>query len=737
MNKNNRKIGVFLTLALLIVVILCPNPSFAQIERFKLSEGKAIEVWRITNDPTVRDWVNYHNTQCWSPDGRYICYTHYASDDKEFGTSTAAEIHIYDMYKDKDIKVDNGTNPRWANNNNWLFYTRFRPQDGPSHEKGTQVMWLDVDTQKLTRIAYGVRTLKETDYGDRWLYGIITLKGERSKGVRIPIKSDSRPEILPEKWGVGYNSLYVNPVHPMIVSRDHNYADHYYATEGTRDIPFVARHFFDHDLEGRNRTIQVSIMEGSHFSVLGDGSYFLCGNGQMRGRCWNEPLPSNIHFLAAISCGDINPCGKSGRWISGSTHGGRGPLRLADTRSGDGWEVMKAHSVICYPGAEDNSGPYDIDAKGSPDGTKITFISTYDIKDAPSTEITEDVTENRIIVKSTKGFPEKGRLVAVTGFHREVLAYERKTSRSFEGLTRGLYGTPVSSPSKGQMVTSFESRLIPEYQWKDLPLPARSIRNIIKDMDSPLMRQRSSDVYTAVVRLPDRPHLKKVSDYVELIPGENHWEIYGYHIFKDGKKITRRALNPGTSFTLPGEGTYTAVAVEWSELESKHSLPLKIQNTAALKILLHKPADFSWTSDRWLVEGKVVSKEEAKRSAEAVKEIVHLHDGVIHREWYNWGKIIKRYDLNLEGKPIRHLFYQNGKLARREYHNSNGIHVSTEFFSPDGYITESIRYYLLEGKSYESSHWWYERGMPVKNIRGSLTGYEVYLKDGKDRWVKK
>ena len=61
-------------------IIFFTNLLFAQIDRFKLSEGKAIEVWRITDDPAVRDHANYHNTQCWSPDGRYLCYTHYSAD---------------------------------------------------------------------------------------------------------------------------------------------------------------------------------------------------------------------------------------------------------------------------------------------------------------------------------------------------------------------------------------------------------------------------------------------------------------------------------------------------------------------------------------------------------------------------------------------------------------------------------------------------------------------------------
>ena len=66
-----------------------------------------------------------------------------------------------------------------------------------------------------------------------------------------------------------------------------------------------------------------------------------------------------------------------------------------------------------------------------------------------------------------------------------------------------------------------------------------------------------------------------------------------------------------------------------------------------LKVLEYKPSDFSWAYDRWRVGGKEVSEEDAERAAESVKEIVHLYDGVIHWEWYNWGQIVRRYDLNM------------------------------------------------------------------------------------------
>jgi len=334
-----------------LIIAAISGTGRAEIERFPARDGQAIELWRVTNDPLVRDHANYHNTQCWSPDGRFLCYVHYGADARQFGAKTVSEVHLFDWHTRQDILVDRGDSPRWANKDNWLFYARFRPQDGPETGKGTQVVWLDVSTGRKTRIAYGVSYLKQTDCQDRWLYAERTADSGRRQAVRIAIRADSVPELLPGTWGVGYNSLYVNPAHPVIVSRDHNYRDYYYAPAGTREIPFVARHFFDHDLAGRKATAPFPIMDGSHFCWSGDGSYFLAGNGPVRGRRWNEPLPANIHFLANTSVGDICPCGFSGRWLCGSTGGGRGPLRVADTRSGDGWIATKTYSFLCFPGS--------------------------------------------------------------------------------------------------------------------------------------------------------------------------------------------------------------------------------------------------------------------------------------------------------------------------------------------------------------------------------------------------
>ncbi len=72
MNRNKRIICAFF--ASLFTVTLFLDQSFAEIERFTPRQGGATVIWRITDNPAQRDWANYHNTEAWNPDGRYICY---------------------------------------------------------------------------------------------------------------------------------------------------------------------------------------------------------------------------------------------------------------------------------------------------------------------------------------------------------------------------------------------------------------------------------------------------------------------------------------------------------------------------------------------------------------------------------------------------------------------------------------------------------------------------------------
>ena len=753
-----------ITCLLLCVILLSHfvniDSAHSELERFMPRQGGTTEIWRVTDNPARRDWANYQNTEAWSPDGRYICYESYPGTQKSV-------IHLYDLYRDRDITVDNGTQPRWAANSNWLFYLR-RPSEG----KELEVVWIAVDTGAKNTIGTGLTGIGETDSEDRWLFG-----KNRNGVVRVPVRKDGRVEDISAGGALG-SFMLPNPRHPVVMFRGDSRGP-----DG-RDIPFAPTRVWS-DLEGNNVVSASPMIQRCHQAWTGDGTYHMHGNSQLRGRLWNEPFPSNLHYLSSVFVNDPCSCGFSGRWVIGS--GNIWPMPVADLRSGDGRYFLKAALSLIHDSRDfsysGGSGLHDNDAKGSPDGTKVVMSGNYDLKDSPVTFITQDVPgpdADSIPVESTDGFPESGRL----SVQNEVIGYGRKTQTRFEDLTREMYNTQpltgsmledltperralyftrtdnnmhldaltneqakehLNKPrylSKGIIVTSFDARLIPEEMRIDENIPGRYRRSGRRgskaDFNSPLIRQRQTDVYIAVIRKPDGPYLRKLPGLCELIPGENHWEIRGYHLYKDGEKITQKILAPGSSFPLTGAGEYSAVAVEWSGLESGRSVPLIVEGGEELYIRDSKPGDFQWTYDSWLVNGNEVSAEKAKMSEQSVREIVHRTDGVIHREWYNWGQIVRRYDLSSDGLPIRRLFYHNGKLLRREYHTREGVHVSSEFFAPDGFIVEAVRYKTQDGEKKEIGHWWYEKGMPVKLIgcEGhtlvSLPG--IYLKEG-DNWT--
>ena len=680
--------------AVVLWTFLLPGWAHSERERFQTPDnGPNHGVWRITNDPTVRDWANYHNTQCWSPDGRYLCYTRYGFEVVRGRRAERAAVHLYDLWKDEDRRIAHGHSPRWANRHNWLLYVHEDPSLRPTDEKRIQVRWLDLDSGRDVRLCYGVEGLGETDFQDRWLYGRRRFRGQDPEFVvcRIPIQDNSQPETLPEVAGA---QLLPSAGYPVFFTRQ----DH-------RSEPFGATRWW-FDLEGKNRQVFTPTIQQCHMGWLGNGEYLLLGNGLVRGRRWDEPFPSNVSILASIGVGDVSPCGRSGRYACGDSS-------VADLRSGDGWFFIHPLSIICYTkDVADNSGIYDADPKGSPDGTKVCFVSNYDLKDGPVTHIAQDTSRKAtsLPVASTAGFPDSGAIVV----QREVLGYERKTDTSFDGLTRELYNTQMVNLRQGRAVTSFEARCLTDEQWNATPGPTYPMRRSIPDENSPLIRQRQTDVYVVIVRKPDRPLLRSAGDAVELIPGEEHYETHGYHLLRGDRRITTEPLRPGGRLDVE-PGTYRAVAVEFSGLESEPSQPLEISGNAPLQVLLDPPDGFSWTHDRWMVDGQETTSETATRAPEAIREVLHIYDGVIRREWYERGVLTRRYDLGLESHAIRRNSYVDGKLAVREYFNRDDIRLSREVVDSNGYVTETIRY-LTDGR--EKDHWYFDRGAPTRQIYG-------------------
>jgi len=690
MKKSSlRNCCIDMHLYLVFLALTFPPALHAQKVVFS-APGNNFGVWRLTHDPHIRDWANRYNTQCFSADGRFVCYTHYPNGDNDTAT-----VRIFDLHKNEERVVGPGFNPRWAKQNNWLVFSTYNPAKARGRDPGTENMFHDADTgnTKILVPHLGAVVLGETDVDDRWIYGLLRDRNADPKyrTVRISLP-DGHVESLPEVSGI---HLLPNPRYPLLFTRQASNTD-----------PFAATRAF-YDLDGGNRRIGVPTLQKCHMSWLGNGAYFMLGDGLVRGRKWNEPFPSSVHILAWERMGDVSSCGASGRWACGDSV-------IADLRSGDGWETVDPLSLLCFPAnVVDGSAIYDADPKGSPDGTKIGFVTNYPLGTGPVTRIT-NVRSDGLEVESTKGFLNQGEIVV----KREVIRYESKTPTSFHGLIRNVYNTEGANLRQGRIATSFEARCLTDQQFRSLEEPHTGLAKAVNDPASPLMRQRMTDMHVVVVRRPDRPHFRMKGDSMELVPGENHREIFGYHLLLGGERITKNPLVPGTSFTLEQSGVWRAIAVEHSGLESEPSLPIKLP-AGKLAILGSTPSDFAWTSTR---------------ERDGVLETIHLHDGVIRLEWYANGLLTRRHDLNATGKATRRINYNHGLIATREYYKPDDHLVSRETFDKSGSVIEHTRF-LPDSKggahNVPRETWHYDGGMPIRHIKHD-TGRE-YFKRG-IRW---
>jgi hypothetical protein len=681
--------------------------------------GNYVALWRISHDPVVDDHANYHSQQCWSYDGRYLSYRHCpivpdARSGQPYAGSARPTVRVHDFLKNEDRELGLGIvmmpGSCWANHHNWLFYVQLKEADcGFAANEGSPVIWVDMDTGKSVKIGDGVDQLGGVDCNDEWVYAGIkdTSRKPAFRTARIPIRSGGGTQELKDVTGFQW---VTNPRHPMFFTRHDNWGE-----------PFAGGVWF-WDLDGRNRRAGMLVLEAAHMAWQGNGEHFLIGDGLARGRRWNEPAPSNVHVLAAGNVGNLSPCGHSGRFAVGDSH-------MFDLRSGDTWQYKYFLSPPLKPAKQPYPG-FDGEAKGSPDGTKVAFTVRYDMEKGPVTELTDVLraSDQVLRVKSTEAFPPSGAVVAWC----EVIAYERKTATTFEGLTRGLHGTLVNDGmGHGRAVTELRYHLLTDAEWKNVKAVDLGTRQDVKDINSPLFRRRGRDVYVTVVRRPDRPWLLPSRGAVQLIPGESHYETFGYHLAHNGRRFTTRPIRAGETLRLT-PGQYSAVAVEWSGLESEPSAALNLTTPAVLQVLADAPKGFSWTRDRWLVNNTETPAAAVAMAPESVREVVHRCDGVIAREWYRKGVLTQHHDLNHEGKAIRRMTYESGKLATRDYHNRDGEHVSRELFAPDGFITERIMFAKYGNIVAEADHWWFEKGTPVRRVAGRTE----YVKDG-EKWTQK
>ena len=690
-----------------LAALLCAQAP-ARIHRFSTKQPgtRNLGVWRLTFDPAIRDEGNYHNITCFSANGRYTCYTHWGGHEGAGGKGSA-EIHVVDLMTGEDRGLGRGINPRWARNSNQLFYCHYTGDGKPPYETGTEIIRYNPDSREKVVIGKGMECPGGLDSTDTWLYGSQRYRRQKPQYRLARLRNRAGSKIERIKTALPANGLvHLNPRRPMLMMRG-GFPNKNKLLGGRRTF---------YDLDGSNPRTGMIWAESGHACWRGDGKYMLIGNRQLCGRRWDQSYPSDLDVLSWRGSGDISPMDNAGRYACG------GNLFVVDMRSGDGRYVVYPRSHIIYPMKGDNSTLMDIDAKGSPDGTKVHYHSTRDIENFPVALGAQQPQNTDVIhVDSTEGFPESGALALFS----EVIGYKKKTPTTFEGLTRRMYGTRTAK-RLAAAIHPLSAYVLTDEQKKRAKPDYKMLLKGKLPLTHPLVFQRQTDCYIVVVRRPFAPHLRLKGAQVELIPGEFHWETRGYRLLRDGKAVSAKLLRPGEGVSLPAAGTYTAVSVEWSGLESPPSLTLKVRGRAAGKVMRQKPADFSWTREAWEVSGKTAPRAAAMKAPKAVMALTHLHDGVIAKEEWRNGRRVSRADLNEAVKPIRLQFFENGKLKKRVYRTPEGIVKSIELFGPDGLKTEYGAYYVSPNKRGSMyRNWRFERGKLVRMVKRGSALFDV------------
>ena len=204
-NRVNRffleRIEIRLLGFLLVASLLSWSSSmYADVHKFKVDQAGThnFGVWQLTDDSAIREEANYHNTQCWSYNGRYTCYTRWCGADGVGGKSSA-EIHIVDLKTGKDRLVGKGINPRWANQHNWLFFCHWTADGKAPYETGTQIIRYDADSGEKVEIVSGMESPGSLDATDTWLYGTQRYRGQKPEHIAVRVRNlpNSKLQKLP------------------------------------------------------------------------------------------------------------------------------------------------------------------------------------------------------------------------------------------------------------------------------------------------------------------------------------------------------------------------------------------------------------------------------------------------------------------------------------------------------------------------------------------------------------
>ncbi|MCX7014795.1 MAG: hypothetical protein NTW86_19980 [Candidatus Sumerlaeota bacterium] len=618
---------------------------------------QAAAIWQIS-----RDWDaaqgNWKKNP-FSADGRYVHFTYCPrSTGDPFRTVKTGRV-LYDLHlqRSRRVALDRWI---WAWRHNWAFLSAPRGRSG----LGPLLKWdLDTGQVAVAHPAFGEPLAVSAD--DRFVFASMSeSSGEEGPLTRLDTETGEL-RVLPYLVSP---RLECHPFEPVIALQKNNY----------RLEPDGAKRLLPYngflDLEGRFLSGAFDPALAAHTNWSGGGEWFVSGDGPLMGRRWDAGWPADWECLSAERVKDPQMCGlHKGYCVDFSNT----QIDLVDVRTGEQTPLNHTLSGMVLPATMegDLSHLYDVEAHGSPDGTKVYWSGTCDLAHAAMTRLTQTAREGdaSMAVESTEGFPDSG-VVVVDGLY--AVGYRSKSPAEFDGIALGVEGTRKTALKAG---------------WPVVPLSAM---NLVEGEG--LGRPRLRNSFITVARPPDPPALRREAGDISLYPGAHHQETRAYRFRLNGRDAGE--TDGKASWRVPENGRLEAAAVEWSNLRSEWSDAIAAEAGAWVRPRPERPA---WldapTTETFVLRGK----EEARISAEEARanpperwgERIVAPRGVVVERREHAGRFLARREIVREysGRTCKLEVYANGRLAERQHFDSDGAVIFREVYAPDGWKTEDWR----------------------------------------------
>lgn len=646
----------------------------------------ALAIWQISHDWDVGEGNWKKNP--FSANGRYVHFMYAPRHESDPYKTLQKGRVLYDLHLQRSRRV--ALNDwLWAWESDWAFLQR---PEGPGG-LGPLLKWdLDSGEVSVAHPAFGKPLA--VGAGDRYLFASMSAgSAEEGPLTRLDIETG---ELKPLPYQVSPR-LECHPFDPVIALQKNNYR---LEPDGARSL--LAYNGFL-DLDGRFIAEGFDPALAAHTNWSGGGAWFVSGDGPLMGRRWDAGWPVDWECLSSVRVKDPQMCGLHRGLCVGFSDL---LVETIDVRTGEHTPMNYAYSGMVLPRemAGDQSHLYDIEAHGSPDGTKIYWSGTCDIANLSATRLTEAVRENAdsLPVESTEGFPPSG-IVVVDGLY--AAAYRSKTPHSFDGVEGGTEGTRWQALKAG---------------WTVVPISALNLAD-----GGGIGRPRLRNSFVTAARLPDPPALAIEGGGIALYPGAHHRETRAYRFRIDGRDAGETAAD--SPWTAPQSGSLRAAAVEWSNLQSEWSAPVECRAGQTIAPRAERPA--------WLDEPKT----ETVSSDPRIERVFSPRGLALEeREYDSRGQLVRRDVLSeTTGKICKSERYEQGKIAERRHFDDQGAVLFRETYGADGWKTEDWRA-VSDGEIALS----FEKGVPVervivsRNAKGE-TQREVWRPTGKPKeWIK-